>query len=508
MRLLNYFFALLLLLLAIGLQAQTTKSFVFHKDGKEVLVVPSNQIDSITFSVNDDDPDPVPPTPPIPDDYMVDLGLSVKWASCNVGATKPGETGNYYRWAETEPAIKFYFIHLVDLDADNIPICISGTDYDVARKEWGGLWRIPTGEEMEELVRECEWKWTYADGHFGAQVTGPNGNSIFLPAAGYYPNYGGDQEDAGRLNDLDVLGRYTTGNDLFKGNGWHQIQYAELSDAGARMVNDYWEPAIPVRPVYGETNWALTPRPERNNLGQIDRYGDFDTWTHNDNWGSFYLPESWYGVSLNSEGHVTTLNLEDNNLGQVIDIDRLPWLQHLFLSHNSKLSFIELENVPHLENFVLDDVPSLNALTVDSLPYVEISNYPRIIRFSGIYDNLILHQGDVVEQNMFSDAQVKNLTLNDVVFKTHFKPELQTLTLQGTVFSQDESYSHEWTARVNKRFECHDSNIDYIIKPSDFADGCEMIFDNTTIRTSLNTVKTLNCTFTQSVENWIKFVVE
>lgn len=82
------------------------------------------------------------------------------------------------------------------------------------------------------------------------------------------------------------------------------------------------------------------------------------------------------------------------------------------------------------------------------------------------------------------------------------------LTLQGTVFSQDESYSHEWTARVNKRFECHDSNIDYIIKPSDFADGCEMIFDNTTIRTSLNTVKTLNCTFTQSVENWIKFVVE
>ncbi|MBQ5748179.1 MAG: DUF1566 domain-containing protein, partial [Bacteroidales bacterium] len=63
---------------------------------------------------------------------------------------------------------------------------ISGSStYDVACAKWGGSWRLPTKKEMEELIKECKWKWTSQNGIKGYKVTGPNGNSIFLPAAGY-----------------------------------------------------------------------------------------------------------------------------------------------------------------------------------------------------------------------------------------------------------------------------------------------------------------------------------
>ena len=62
---------------------------------------------------------------------------------------------------------------------------ISGNaQYDAARANWGGDWRMPTEAEMKELLEECKWKWTKQNGNRGYRVTGPNGNSIFLPAAG------------------------------------------------------------------------------------------------------------------------------------------------------------------------------------------------------------------------------------------------------------------------------------------------------------------------------------
>lgn len=82
----------------------------------------------------------------------VDLGLSVKWAACNVGATYPGEQGNYYT---------YYF-------SDELE---EGT-------------RIPTKEDFQELSEKCEWIWTNYNGYPGYKVSGSNGNSIFLPAAG------------------------------------------------------------------------------------------------------------------------------------------------------------------------------------------------------------------------------------------------------------------------------------------------------------------------------------
>ncbi len=130
----------------------------------------------------------------------VDLGLSVKWASYNLGAISPSDYGEYYAWGETWT--KDYY------DWDSYSFC-GGDKYsmkkynvergfgrvdnktrldlsdDVARKEWGGRWRIPTNAEWEELRNNCTWTWTSQAGNYGYKVTSRNnGNSIFLPVAG------------------------------------------------------------------------------------------------------------------------------------------------------------------------------------------------------------------------------------------------------------------------------------------------------------------------------------
>jgi hypothetical protein len=123
--------------------------------------------------------------------HAVDLGLSVKWACCNVGATVPEESGGYYAWGETKTKNNYdletyaYYNHNVG-SCTSIGLDIGGTAYDVAHVEWGEGWRMPTLEEMQELRSKCTWQWVTKDGVKGQLVTGPNGNSIFLPSAGYY----------------------------------------------------------------------------------------------------------------------------------------------------------------------------------------------------------------------------------------------------------------------------------------------------------------------------------
>lgn len=135
----------------------------------------------------------------------VDLGLSVKWASCNVGADSPEDYGGYYAWGETKE--KDYYgwetykwckgndysmtKYCEDSHAGTIDnkTTLAPKD-DVAHVKWGDGWRMPTMAELEELRTECVWNWTIRNSVFGYQVTGPNGNSIFLPAAGVHNDMG------------------------------------------------------------------------------------------------------------------------------------------------------------------------------------------------------------------------------------------------------------------------------------------------------------------------------
>jgi hypothetical protein len=123
------------------------------------------------------------------------LPSGTKWASWNVGASAPGDCGGYYAWGETETK-EYYgwdtyeYFNNETFEFQYIGDDIAGTEYDVAHVKWGGGWRMPTDNQMYELVHCCTWTWTSmwstnGYSHTGFLVTGPNGNSIFLPAAGY-----------------------------------------------------------------------------------------------------------------------------------------------------------------------------------------------------------------------------------------------------------------------------------------------------------------------------------
>lgn len=132
----------------------------------------------------------------------VDLGLSVKWAPCNLGASHSYESGRLYGWGD--PTGNAISVDSMDINEDpetgiryvkwnfqslyggqNAPQDISGTDYDLATKMLGKHWRMPTKEEMLELIYLCTWKKTEEHGIAGYRVTGLNHNSIFLPVTNY-----------------------------------------------------------------------------------------------------------------------------------------------------------------------------------------------------------------------------------------------------------------------------------------------------------------------------------
>ena len=129
-----------------------------------------------------------------PDDnhpHMIDLGLpsGVLWSCCNVGASAPEENGGYYSWGETEEKDsygwdKYEYYNSLTGTNKYLGDDIGGTEYDVAHVKWGGSWRMPKSDHFKELIDYCTYTWTQHNGINGTLVTGPNGASIFMPAAG------------------------------------------------------------------------------------------------------------------------------------------------------------------------------------------------------------------------------------------------------------------------------------------------------------------------------------
>ena len=165
-------------------------------------------------------------------DY-VDLGLpsGLKWATCNVGASSPSEYGDYYAWGETTTKSDYSSSNCLT-DGQEIGDISGNPQYDAARANWGGSWRMPTIEEFEELIEECEWEWTSEGENRGYRVTGPNGNSIFLPVAGY--RNGTSLYDAGSFgyywsstpDESNTQGAYCLGfNFGFHSSNWGYRNY-------------------------------------------------------------------------------------------------------------------------------------------------------------------------------------------------------------------------------------------------------------------------------------------
>lgn len=193
----------------------------------------------------------------------VDLGLSsgVKWATCNVGATNPEEYGNYYAWGSTDTVgdyswerYKYAYGSRNELAKyctlteygnngyiDNKTV-LEPTD-DAATQNWGESWRTPTIEEWQELIDSCTWTWTTnykkTTNVSGYEVKGKNGNSIFIPAAGYW--YGNMPYNAN-------YGYYWSSSlrtDIPYG-AWNMYFFADFS----YMVSQYRFYGMAVRPVY------------------------------------------------------------------------------------------------------------------------------------------------------------------------------------------------------------------------------------------------------------------
>ena len=134
----------------------------------------------------------------------VDLGLpsGTLWATCNVGASTPEGYGDYFAWGETEPKDVYNWSTYKWCNGSSSTLtkyCTSSSygyngfvddkmeldpEDDAAYVNWGENWRMPTYDQQTELRTECSWMWTTQNGVNGRLVTGPNGNTMFLPAAG------------------------------------------------------------------------------------------------------------------------------------------------------------------------------------------------------------------------------------------------------------------------------------------------------------------------------------
>ena len=172
--------------------------------------------------------------------HMIDLGLpsGTKWACCNVGASKPEDYGGYYAWGETEEKKKYSektYIYYRKKSYVYIGSDIAGTQYDVAHVKWGGSWRVPSLDQVEELLENCTCEWTTSNGVKGRRFKSKkNGGCIFLPAAGRW--YGG-------LNFAGNHGYY-----------WSSAQHPSRSGSAycfdnAYLSFDYRGCGQPVRPV-------------------------------------------------------------------------------------------------------------------------------------------------------------------------------------------------------------------------------------------------------------------
>ncbi len=129
---------------------------------------------------------------------QVDLGLSVNWANCNLGAKAVEGFGGHYAWGDPTGKLwagngigynaqtQTYSWNTENYGGNEPPMNISGSALDIVAANWGDGWRIPTYSEAKELCEQCQWKLqTWGDIKW-YEVIGPNGNSIIMPLAGIY----------------------------------------------------------------------------------------------------------------------------------------------------------------------------------------------------------------------------------------------------------------------------------------------------------------------------------
>lgn len=182
---------------------------------------------------------------------FVDLGLpsGTLWATCNVGASSQEEYGDYFAWGETSPKSEyFYNTHKWYCEEgetqmqkyneiDGLTVLLP--EDDAATVNWGEEWRMPTESEIRELEEKCTYTWIEINGVGGGQFTGPNGNSIFVPASGDY--YGS------KLTSESIFGYFWSSSLMSKGD--RSAYYMGIFSTGQGANGDARGAGKPVRAV-------------------------------------------------------------------------------------------------------------------------------------------------------------------------------------------------------------------------------------------------------------------
>lgn len=232
------FTSILMLALTLTVQAQTMN--VHFKNGTKVEFNSVN-VDYVDFTEKPSDPTLTP------GDY-VDLGLSVKWAACNLGASTPAGKGGYYAWGETSTKTEYskenYAYYKEGSSYTDIGENIAGTQYDAATVNLGKDWRMPTKDEVQELYDKCTFTYGEVDGVKGYYATGKNGNSIFLPCYGYIVD---------SYNWYENEGYFWTGttNILYYKNDGLCLR---LHDGEASIYTVFKYRGLQIRPVYSPSS--------------------------------------------------------------------------------------------------------------------------------------------------------------------------------------------------------------------------------------------------------------
>lgn len=172
----------------------------------------------------------------------VDLGLSVKWASFNYGASSITATGGYYFYGDPTGTAAIYSFTPPNVNS------ISGTQYDIVRSNWGGNWRIPTRSEINELYSLCTWTSTTLNGISVLKVTGPSGASIYLPFTGCaFPADG----PIGTTQIYDGNNAYLMSDNSYSDSNGRFVYVYYFTPSGQRNSISYRADFIkfPIRPV-------------------------------------------------------------------------------------------------------------------------------------------------------------------------------------------------------------------------------------------------------------------
>lgn len=230
----------------------------------------SDDIDSMVFVTD------VPKENLLEGQKYIDLGLpsGTLWATCNIGASRPNDHGWYFAWGET--SVKSHY------SPDNYSLVSVGNtrdlydSEDVAMLMLGGKWRMPTDSEFQELMDKCEWAWEKYRNTQGCRVTGPNGNSIFLPAASFKDDH--EAVDTamygsywGRTFNMTNDG-FPCGTELVFGIVDYEASWTERNFYKEFGPTGYCYCGRSIRPVYAEkiNNYINNPNFDNNDYSGWD----------------------------------------------------------------------------------------------------------------------------------------------------------------------------------------------------------------------------------------------